>query len=381
MTELQATQWHREGRAEFAVGTAFYRTQSQMGRDLALLAAAVYRQQRGALRVLDAMTGCGVRSLRYGLEAQADWVWANEANPDLQLLLTQNLARGLPPSTYRITGQDANEVFFSCYQQRDFYDLVDVDCFGSGAPYLSTALWATRIGGLLYLTSTDTRTTGGHNPEHSVQVYGAYARPHPAGHEQGGRLLIGSLMQQAAAQGSAIQPLFSFYNGHVHRVMVRLTNAEPWRGDQYGFLGYCHHCGHYQTLSWRQLGRAICPEALSDPPIPLVVSGPLWLGPLHDRTFLTAMAHQAQKWEWPQQQDLIALMQAEADLPPYYFTLPEVGRHGQMAIPKREQLMRVLRDRGFRVSRTHFEPQAIKTDATMADCIAAARICSAESVD
>ena len=78
--------------------------------------------------------------------------------------------------------------------------------------------------------------------------------------------------------------------------------------------------------------------------------------------------------------DLIALMQTEADLPPYYFTLPEMGRHGQMDIPKREALMRVLRDRGFRVSRTHFEPQAIKTDATMADCIAAARICSAESV-
>ena len=372
---------HREGRAEFAIGTAFYRAQSQMGRDLALLAAVVYRQQHGELRVLDAMTGCGVRPLRYGLEAKADWVWANEANPDLQPLLTQNLAQGLPPSTYRVTCQDANEVFFSCYQQRDFYDMVDVDCFGSGAPYLSTALWATRIGGLLYLTSTDTRTTGGHNPEHSVQMYDAYARPHPAGHEQGVRLLIGSIVQQAASQGLAIQPIFSFYNGHVHRVMVRLANAKPWRGDQYGFLGYCHHCGHYQTLSWRQLGRAICPEGGSDKPIPLVVSGPIWLGPLHSRAFLAAMAHQAQRWEWSQHQDLIALMQAEADLPPYYFTLPEVGRHGQMDIPKREDLMRLLRDRGFRVSLTHFEPQAIKTDATMADCVAAARSCRAESVN
>jgi tRNA (guanine26-N2/guanine27-N2)-dimethyltransferase len=372
-----ASDWHHEGKARFYVAGAFYRPQSQIGRDLAVLAAAVYRRQHGQLRVLDAMTGCGVRALRYQQEAEADWVWANEGNPELREVLQQNLATGLRSGTYRLTHHDANQVFFTCYQQRDFYDLVDIDSFGSGAPYLSTGMWATKLGGLLYLTSTDTRTTGGHNPPHSLQQYGAYARSHPAVHEQGARLLLGQAWQQAAAKGLGLEPVFSLYNGHVHRVMVRLTPGRPGATEvrHYGFLGYCHQCGHYQPLSWRQLGRADCAhgQAAQVSPHPLTVSGPLWLGTLHDRAFLAAMAALAQTWEWPRQVELLTIMQAEAELPPYYFTLPEIGRHGRMDIPKREQLMQALRDRGFAVSRTHFEAQAIKTTATIAECIATAK--------
>jgi tRNA (guanine26-N2/guanine27-N2)-dimethyltransferase len=374
-----AVTWFQEGKAKFSVDKAFYRPQSQVGRDLAVLAAAVYRQQRGELRVLDAMTGCGVRPLRYQLEAEADWVWANEGNPELREVLLQNLSNGMRSRSYRVTYLDANQVFFTCHQQRDFYDLVDVDSFGGGAPYLSTGLWATRIGGLLYLTSTDTRTTGGHNPEHSVQIYGSYARPHPAGHEQGLRLLIGSVLQQAASRGMNIHPIFSLFNGQVHRVMVRLGMGGQWQPEKYGFLGYCHHCGHYQTVTWRELGRVCCPTTSQSPyvtPIPLTLSGPMWLGELHDLTFLAEMITLAYAWEWEKRAKLLEIMQAEANLPPYYYTLPEIGRHGQMDIPKRSTLMMALRDRGFLVSLTHLHAQAIKTTATIADCIAAARACS-----
>ncbi|NEQ46271.1 MAG: tRNA (guanine-N1)-methyltransferase [Leptolyngbya sp. SIOISBB] len=382
MTAEKSPTLSSEGQAHFQVGKAFYRVKSRIGRDLAVLAATVDRQERGTLRILDAMSGCGVRSLRYALEAKVDFVWANEGNPDLHDLLAQNLADSLQDDTFRITHRDANEVFFECYQQRDFYDLVDIDSFGGGAPYLSTGLWATKLGGLLYVTSTDTRTTGGHNPDQSVQLYGAYARPHPASHEQGARLLIGSAMQQAAARGLAVRPIFAYYNGQVHRVMLRLTAGEPWPAEQYGFLGYCHHCGHYQTLSWRQLGRAICDhgERAADlMPQPMVISGPMWLGHLHDRPFLNQMRALAQTWNWHPQVDLLTLMESEATLPPYYFTLPEIGRRGRMDIPKREDLMAGLRDRGFQVSRTHFDAQAIKTDAAISDCIAVARHCHVAS--
>ncbi|MGD1859025.1 MAG: tRNA (guanine-N1)-methyltransferase [Leptolyngbyaceae cyanobacterium] len=370
--------WQQEGQARFQVGDAFYRAQSQQGRDLAVLAAAIEQQQRGQLRVLDAMSGCGVRSLRYALEAKADMVWANEGNPDLHDLISQNLSHSLSPHQFRLTHQDANEIFFRCYQQRDFYDVVDIDSFGGGAPYLATGLWATRLGGLLYVTSTDTRTTGGHNPQKSVQLYGAYARSHPASHEQGARLLIGSALQQAAARGFAIRPVFSYYSGHVHRVLLRLTAGTPWPAEQYGFIGYCHHCGHYQTLNWRQLGRSLCTHAgLSSQksPQPLVISGPLWLGELHDRPFLDSMTDLAKSWRWSESIKLLTLMQAEATLPPYYFTLAEIGRHGRLDIPNRDRLMQVLRHRGFQVSRTHFDPQALKTTAAIADCVVAARSC------
>jgi len=43
----------------------------------------------------------------------------------------------------------------SCYLQEDYYDLVDVDSFGSDTSFLPAAIDAVKYGGMLYLTSTD----------------------------------------------------------------------------------------------------------------------------------------------------------------------------------------------------------------------------------
>nr|WP_290222937.1 tRNA (guanine-N1)-methyltransferase [Trichocoleus desertorum] len=366
--------WQQEGKVHFQIGNTFYRSQSQVGRDLGLLAAAIYKADTGRLRVLDAMTAGGVRPLRYVLESQADWVWANDANPEINLTLSRNLSASLEPSCYQITYQDANRVFFDCYQRQDYYDLVDVDSFGSPAPYLSTSLWATKIGGLLYLTSTDGRTSSGHEPEKSLQVYGAYARWHPALHEQGLRLLIGSALQQANSKGLSIQPIFSLFNGQVYRVMVRVLAHPGSELKLYGFLGYCHHCGHYETVSWRQLSRAVCHH--HSPLEPLTLSGPMWLGSLHDRSMLQRMEQLAHQWTWPERAQLLQVMQVEANLPPYFFGLGEIGRRGKIDPPPRDRLIQLLQAEGYQASPTHINTQAIKTNAAIATCIVLARQCN-----
>lgn len=362
--------WQQEGKVTFQVGSAFYRQHSRISRDLAVLAAAVYRHQTGQLRVLDAMTGCGVRPLRYALEAKADWVWANEGNPELRSLLEQNLSDQLDPHQFRITHQDANSVFFDCHLRQDYYDLVDIDSFGCAAPYISTGLWAVKLDGLLYLTDTDGRTSSGHNRTRGLAAYGAYPRSHPAVYEQGLRLLLGSVWQQAAAKGFGIQPIFSLFAGHIHRVMVRVLPKVNDAPSSYGFLGYCHSCGHFQTVCWQQLGRASCPHHAD--PQPLTLSGPLWLGPLHDRQILEPMAQLAQQWNWTEAQSLLEIMQAEAEMPPYYFALAEIGRRGKQDIPARDRLIQALQAQGYRASLTHLDPQAIKTDASFATCLAIA---------
>ncbi|WP_225885416.1 tRNA (guanine-N1)-methyltransferase [Leptolyngbya sp. KIOST-1] len=359
----------QEGQARFRVGAAFYRPQSAIARDLATLAAALYRQRHGRLRVLDAMTGCGVRPLRYSLEAGADWVWANEGNPELAGLLQENLA-SLPGERYRLSHRDAHQVFLDCFQQRDFYDLVDIDNFGGPAPYVSTGLWATRLGGLLYLTSTDGRATGGHDPERSLRTYGAWARSHPAVYEQGLRLLLGHAAQTAAARGLGIEPVFSLFTGQVHRVMVRLTRKPTLNEKTYGFLAYCHRCGHFQTLPWRHLGRETC---VCGPDTAPVVSGPLWLGPLHDGATVTAMQALAEDWTWRSQARLLATMAEEIDLPPYYFPLGEIGRRGRMDIPNRDRLIAALQAQGHRAAVASMDRQGVKTDAAFETCLAVAR--------
>lgn len=358
-----------ESKAKFYVGKAFYNPQSKVVRDLGVLAAFIYRQDRGELRVLDAMSGCGVSSLRYWLESGADWIKVNEGNPELNSLLQHNLEQAIAQGYCQITHQDAHRLFFACYDRRDYYDLVDVDCFGSAAPYLSTMLWATKINGLIYLTSTDGRTATGHSPHISLQAYGAYARSHPAAQEQALRLLIGSVQQQAATKGLGVEPVFSFFTGKTYRVMLRLVKNIQLSENNYGFLGYCHHCGNYQTASWRKLGKVTC---LHDDR-PLTISGAMWLGELHHLDLLRKMKSLAKLWNWQKTADLIEIMSNEINFPPYFYTLGEIGRRGKLDIPKRSLLIQALRDNGYRANITHINAQAIKTDADIHTCISLAR--------
>ena len=359
----------QEGKAQFIVGNAFYRPQTKIVRDLGILAATIYRQDTGRLRVLDAMAGCGVRSLRYWLESQADWLWVNEGNPEIATILQQNLHPATSSGYAQITHLNANQVFFDCYSRQDYFDLVDVDSFGSAAPYLSTVLWATKIGGLMYLTSTDGRTATGHLPDNSLRVYGAYARAHPAAHEQGLRLLIGSVQQQAATKGFGIQPIFALFSGQTYRVMLRLIAKPNLTISNYGFLGFCHNCGEYQTVSWRKLGKVSCPHDSKT----MTISGAMWLSSLHDIKWLQRMQNLAQSWQWHKQSQLLETMINEVNLPPYFYTLAEIGSRGKLDLPKRNNLIMVLKAAGYQASSTHINAQAIKTNADLYTCIQLAR--------
>ncbi|MBD1853022.1 tRNA (guanine-N1)-methyltransferase [Cyanobacteria bacterium FACHB-502] len=358
-----------ERNTHFYIGNAFYRPQSRMVRDLGVLAAAVYRQQTGRLRVLDAMAGSGIRSLRYFWESGANDLWINDSNPEMSGVLQQNLSQ-IPADRVRLTNQDANRVFFECYRQQDFYDLVDVDAFGSPAPYLSTSLWAVALGGLLYLTSTDGRSASGSTPDRSLAAFGAYARSHPAAHEQGLRLLIGAVQQSAAAKGFGVVPVFSLFAGESYRVMVRLVPSIQLNSRSYGFLGYCHTCGDYQTIAWEKLGRIHCPHDRS----PLSISGAMWLSDLHDANYVAEMKAIAQERQWSDCIAILETMQAESSLPPYFYTLREIGRRGKLNLPNRSHLIQTLQSWGYAATPTHINPQALKTTAPFSTCLQAAQL-------
>lgn len=64
----------------------------------------------------------------------------------------------------RVSSSEANRLLCSAYLVEDFYDLIDVDAFGSDVACLPAAIDAVKFGGLLYLTSTDGFGSGKRNP-------------------------------------------------------------------------------------------------------------------------------------------------------------------------------------------------------------------------
>jgi tRNA (guanine26-N2/guanine27-N2)-dimethyltransferase len=151
---------------EFDTGGAFYRRESATGRDLGVLAASLQKKVNGSLRVIDALCGCGIRSARYLKEAEADFVAANDGNECYGKTIVENLGRVCMKEEKKwvVTHLEANRVMTDYYVQKSFFDFIDVDSFGSDSSFLRSAINTLKYGGLLYVTSTDGFSSGGHRP-------------------------------------------------------------------------------------------------------------------------------------------------------------------------------------------------------------------------
>ncbi|CAK7339964.1 unnamed protein product [Dovyalis caffra] len=369
---------------EFETGETFFRHESAKGRDLGVLAASLYKQSKGKLRVLDAMCGCGIRSLRYLLEAKADFVLANDANDEHRRVILENLKKVDRSSgderKWVVTHLDANRVLSECYLLKDFFDLIDIDSFGSDISlFLRSAMSTLSFDGLLYVTSTDGYSSGGHRPDHSLAAYGAYVRPMPYSNEVGLRMLIGGAVREASVLGYYVTPLFSYYSYHgpVFRVMLRVNRGKLLENRHYGFITYCNQCGDSQEFSWDELGRITCPCSGSQGHRSLVVSGPLWTGPLHSAAYISEMINLAEEWGWigngseTDLEKLLKQMLDESDpkLKSGYIKMDEVASRAKINSPPLRTMMSAMQKEGYATSRSHIASNAIKTNCPMSGCI------------
>ncbi|PRQ59603.1 putative tRNA (guanine(26)-N(2))-dimethyltransferase [Rosa chinensis] len=374
-------EYRTERGLKFDTGETFFRHESATGRDLGVLAATLYKKSRGKLRVLDALCGCGIRSLRYLVEAEADFVLANDGNVESRDVITENLRSSgeEEEERWKVTLMDANRIMTECYLNRDFYDLIDIDSFGSDSSFLRSAINALRMDGLLYVTSTDGFSSGGRRPQQTLAAYGAYVRPMPYSNELGLRMLIGGVVRVASVMGYRVTPLFSYYSYHgpVFRVMLRVIRGKLPDSRHYGFISYCRDCGNSHEFSWDELGRISCPCSDSKVSMSLVVSGPLWTGPLHDAAYITDMLTLAKEWGWAGSDTgtdldkLLNTMVAESDprLPFGFINLDEVASRAKVNSPALKAVVSALQKEGYAVSRSHIESNALKTNCPMSECI------------
>ena len=343
-----------EGQARLRLGEGFFRPQSRPSRDLGVLLARTLPQP---LQVLDLMAGSGIRALRYGLEAGAEAVWANDADGDRLPLLEANLAplaaAGCAVRTTALTGQ---KLLADCLLQERRFALLDLDAFGCPTPLVAPALEALQFGGVLYLASTDGRSPTGHDRGAALRSLGAAARAHPASWELALRLQIGVVARAAWALGRGVKPLFSFSEGRTFRVALQLQRrAEPQQEWLLGMLAHCHGCGEQFSQSLWQLRRwPACGCGPQAPP--LAISGPLWLGLLQDPPTLGAMASAAAALPpgavAPASLRLLRRLQADPGLPVRCWPVAELARRLGGGPPATEPLLMALRQEGFTALRS-----------------------------
>ncbi len=327
----------------------FYNPAMELSRDLSV--AVLRSAGNDRWRVLDGLAGTGVRGVRYAVEGPPPGeVVLNDRNPLAAALCRRNL--------------ELNDVAIGTVTQlrletlllEDRFDMVDVDPFGSPAPFLPGAVRSVRKGGILAVAATDTPALCGSRPRPCLRRYGARPWRGDAMHEVALRILSGAVVREAARVDRAAVPVLSMAEDHFVRIFLRVTEGARRADAALGSIGY--------AWATPDGGLATGPAPPGDADH---WAGPLWLGPLHDDQLLADMRSDEGKATSTRLERLFDLWTEEAGLPPLLVEANRVASRLGVPTPRMARVLDALRSRGYVAGRSHTNPVGIKTDAPMAD--------------
>jgi len=329
----------------------FYNPHMQLARDVCVL----FLKAVEASSFADVLAGSGVKGLRAAVEAGCK-VYLNDANPAAAELAERNAE--LNKVDARVLNMDGGSFLLS---HKGVFDFIDIDPFGSPAPFLSPAFLAVRRKGFIGMTATDTATLCGVYPRTCYRRYGAMPLRSPFCHEVGLRILIGHAVREAARYDRAAQPVLSHSTRHYFRLYLHVVRSAPSAQSALEKLGYLYWCGSCLAFDYEQSlfpaeKTCSCSKGMS-------VHGPLWLGRLHDKAVVSSMLELASNGAAVK---LLKLIQGEVEAP-FYHDLHALARRAGLTPPKVQAAIGRLRERGHMASRTHFSPVAVKTDAGAKD--------------
>ena len=184
-----------------------------------------------SFRILDALSATGLRALRYAKEIpMATSITANDlsrsASDSIKLNVEYNKVSG---KVIPNTGDAIEHMRRAATRGPDspgLYHVIDLDPYGTAAPFLDAALQAIVDGGLLCITCTDSGVFASLGYlEKTYSQYGGLPLKGAHAHEGGLRLILHAIATSAARYGIAIEPLLSLSIDFYIRVFVRIHRS------------------------------------------------------------------------------------------------------------------------------------------------------------
>ncbi len=224
------------------------------------------------------------------------------------------------------------------------FDYVDIDPYGSPAPFVPAALAALRTGGVIGVTATDMLVLAGAQPAVAKRRYGAVPIRGRLGQESGLRILLMFLARAARSQGRSVRPLLSYVREHYVRTYVELVDAGS--GDD--------PVGTIDPTTW------------DGPPVGARGPyGPLWLGSLFDASIVARLTTPGSAAQTREVDALIARLRGEAGIDgAFYYEPNSLAASLRLAAPPSlAALLGALAAEGYRAARTHVRPEGVRSDA------------------
>ncbi len=359
----------------------FYNPRMRLNRDISVILLSSILRNNRIRNMCEPFAGCGIRTLRYLRECSDDLsALMFDINPTAVEVTQKNIELNELTKRATIKRGDAR-ILLLTESVNNFFDFIDIDPFGTPAPFLNAAIQSmSSRGGLLAVTATDMPVLCGVHPDVAQRRYGGISLRSPISHEIGARLLIGLVFIIGGMNEFCIRPLAVLSADHYLRAWLWL-NADPSAVDaasgQMGLVRYCPECMQSKIIALRDIyddcefthAYERCNGIVS-------IAGPLWIGNLYDPFLLRsseALAMENQEIQ-PQARRLISWMYAESTLAnQIYIDIHALcDRYGYVP-PSMNEVMQRLVETGHRVSRTSFRPTAIRTDAPVTTVVEVVR--------
>lgn len=378
-------------------------------------------------RILDALSATGLRALRYAQEIpSATSIVGNDMDPKAVESMGMNIKHNRLES--KITANIGNAIghmYHVAFPPPEShgpdhvsakYDVIDLDPYGTAAPFIDAALHAINDGGMLCVTCTDSGVFASCGyPEKTFSLYGGMPIKGAHSHEGGLRVVLHSIASAAAKQGMAIEPLLSLSIDFYLRVFVRVRKSPAEVKFLAGKTMLAYNCD-YGCGAWTTqfLGRnakqaskgdntfwkysiAQAPSANSHCDhcgSKSHVAGPMWGGPIHNAAFIERILKDVESVDkevygttdriegmldtalneiyvtnyvpekGPTHEDMIPkTLPEQIDESPFFVIPSALSKVIHAIAPSEAAFKGALRHAGYRATRSHCKPGSIKTEA------------------
>ncbi|MHA1350369.1 MAG: tRNA (guanine(10)-N(2))-dimethyltransferase [Promethearchaeota archaeon] len=357
----------------------FYNKRMEINRDISILAIIAYSKifSQESLVIVDSMAASGVGPIRLLKNTNnVEKIYINDINPVAVELIKKNLELNeIEPKQVEVFNKDANLLFSEISRSSALPDVISIDPFGTPNLYIDSVFKAIKKDkGLLCITATDTAVLFGVKPKVCIRKY--MAKPLHTNYckEIGARILISFISRIANINNIGIVPLLTFYSNHFIRIF-----AMSFRGKSkilktlpksYGYIIHCKNCGNRSSIIENLLKiPQNCPICLNEKH--LSYSGPLWVGELHQKSYLDEIDILNEKFNFKNKNRIRKILKFalnEINMPISYFNVHKLCQQVKLSyIPKLDNLINLIKENGYKASRTHFDFLSIKTNMRIDD--------------
>ncbi len=240
-----------DGVYEPAWAPVFYNPAMVTNRDVVSAFIKAMRELGERVNIaIDAMCGTGVRGIRLVKESDVPRVVMIDVDWDAVSIAQLNARINGVEGAVSVERRDCREYMYMSKRERLVMDFIDIDPFGSPAPYVQAAIETVRGGGFVAFTATDLAPLEGKYPKKLYRRYWVRGRKIGVSKHAAIRNLLAFVARIAAIVDRYVEPLYAYYDRHYVRIYLRIKKGKSRAFECIdkciGSISYCNVCGFWK---------------------------------------------------------------------------------------------------------------------------------------